>query len=344
MKIPAKNINDFILKPVVACVLIYGPDHGLVRERGKELRSTILGKNNEDPFCYAELLTPNIISDKSVLIDEAAALSFTGCRRLIRIADASDGLAPAFDFLMKKRSQEKHEEDSFIIAESGDLGPRSPIRLLFEKSELGAAVPCYAEDSLKVGAFSKRILNELGHEVDNESLNLIGQSIGGDRAILRNELEKLSLYAGVKKKINISITQASLGDSFKAELEDAALASIIGNKEALDRTLRRCFQTGQSPVAFLRSLGRTITRLHLVSGLIESGKSPEIAMKALKPPVFWKNVPTFKAALKKWNTRKLAKALNLVSTAELTCKKTGVPEETVASRTALSIASAANKK
>ena len=59
---------------------------------------------------------------------------------------------------------------------------------------------------------------------------------------------------------------------------------------------------------------------------------------------YWRNKQTFKAALNKWNTRKLAKALNLVSTAELTCKKTGVPDETVASRTALSIASAANKK
>jgi len=341
MKIPARSTTNFIKNPSVSCVLLYGPDQGLVIERSNDLRTNILGEGLPDPFCYSELTVSIISNDPSVLVDEAAALSFTGGRRVIRISNSTDGLTAAIAKVLSSREQISNLDDSLIIVESGDLGPRSTLRQLFEKSKSGATIPCYAEDINQVKNFAENFLKKLGHITETSALNWIAQTISGDRAILRNELEKLSLFVGKGAAVTLESAESCLGDSSKIELEDAALAAITGDKKTLDRILGRYFKAGQSPITVLRILNRTLVRLHFAAGLIESGQGAEAAIKALKPPVFWKSTPFYQSALRKWSVTNLGDAIEMLSQAESDCKTSGIPDQSLVWRTALRIASAA---
>ena len=339
MKIAARAADGFVLAPGASCVLLYGPDQGLVAERSRALRAAVLG-DSADAFRYADPAAAAISADPALLVDEAAALSLTGGRRVVRVAAAGDALAAAFADLLRRREGSDPDGESLVIAEGGDLGSRSALRKLFETSAAGAAVPCYADDPGQIRAFAEELLRGMGHRVEPAASDWIARTIGGDRALLRGELEKLSLFAGAGAAITLAEAETCLGDSARIDLDTAALAAVSGDRAALDRILGRCFVAGQSPVSVLRVLGRTVERLHLAAGMVAQGKSPDAALKALKPPVFWKHLPQYQRALGTWSVARLGTALAMIVDAEADCKRTGAPDQAVAWRTALRIAQA----
>jgi len=343
MKIDARAADGFVRNPTVSCILVYGPDQGLVAERSRTLRTAVLGSGTPDPFRYAEPPAAEIADDPALLVDEAAALSLTGDRRVIRVAAASDRLANAFAAVLRSREESDPSMHSLVIAESADLGPRSALRQLFVASDTGAALACYADDANQIRAFAEKVLTELGHQIQPAATDWLARSLGGDRAILRNELEKLSLYVGEGTPITVAEVEFCLGDSARVDVEDAILAAIIGDRATLDRILGRCFLAGQSPVAVLRGLGRTLGRLHLAAAHLAQGDPVDTALKSLKPPVFWKSLPQYRMALRNWSVESLSRALVLVAAAEYDCKSTGAPGEAIAWRTALQISTAAGR-
>lgn len=344
MKISAAAADSFVRTPSASCVLVYGPDAGLVAERARALRHGVLGADGSDPFRYAELTAAAAASDPASLVDEAAAIAFGGGRRVVRLPAAADGHADAFAALLRARENREPAMESLVVAEAGELGARSPLRRVFEDSKAGAAVPCYPEEGRAAAAFAARTLGELGHEVDPAAAEWIARSVGGDRAVLRGELGKLSLFAGSGARVTAAAAEACLGDSATVGLDDAALAAARGDLAALDRALGRCFLAGQTPVGVLRGLSRTLQRVHLAAGLVADGKPAGAALKSLRPPVFWKQEESYVAALRLWSARGLACAIELLAEAELACKQAQTPDQAVAWRAALQVATAARRR
>ena len=344
MKVSASAAEAFVRAPSASCALVYGPDSGLVDERARALRQGVLGADGTDPFRFAELDGAQVAADPALLMDEAAALSLGGGRRFVRVAGATDAGARAFAALLRAREGGDHAAESLVVAEAGELSARSALRRAFEDSRAGAAVPCYAEEGPAVAAYAARVLGETGHEVAPDAAEWIARSLGGDRAVLREELHKLSVYAGAGARITVEDAEACLGDSADARLDDAALAAVCGDLAALDRALGRCFLAGQTPVGVLRGLGRTVQRLHLAAGLVAAGRPAAAAMKALRPPVFWKQEEAYAAALRLWSAPGLARAIQLLDEAELACKRTHSPDQAVAWRAALRVATAARRR
>ena len=344
MKIKPGVADAYARNPGASCVLVYGPDLGLVAERGRALRESVLGSGPPDPFRYAEPAARDVAADTASLVDEAAALSLAGGRRVVRIAATGDATAEAFNALLQAREGRDAAPESLVIAEAGDLGPRSALRRLFEQADHAAAVPCYVDEGDSLVAFAHGVLRGLGHEVDRAALQWIASALGGDRAVLRGELEKLSVYAGDGARITTADAEACLGDSAAVSLDAAALAAAAGNLATLDRALGRCFSGGQGAVAVLRALNRTLTRIQLATGMVEAGKTADAALKSLRPPVYWKEKEVYLEAVTRWSSAKLARAIEILGAAELDCKRTGVPDQAVAWLAALRIAGAARRK
>ena len=125
MKLQARAIDGFLRSPdpKIRAVLLYGPDTGLVRDRAMALGRTVVA-DLSDPFRVTEMLGRAVADDPARLADEAAALSFTGGRRLIRVREAEDNVTAAFTAFLADRTP----GDSLVIVESGDLGNRSKLR------------------------------------------------------------------------------------------------------------------------------------------------------------------------------------------------------------------------
>ncbi|MCG8359978.1 MAG: DNA polymerase III subunit delta [Kiloniellales bacterium] len=341
MKISPAQADRFVADPGpnVRAVLIYGPDGGLVQERAEALTRSVV-EDPGDPFRVTELKASQVIEDGARLTDEAAALSLTGGRRVVRLRDAGDSLAPPLmDFLAAPLG------DALVVIEAGDLPPRSNLRKLFEGGELAAALPCYRDDERSLAQLVRETLAAEGLSPSAEALAFLTGHLGGDRQLTRRELEKLVLYKadaprapGSPAQVEIDDVMACIGDSALRTLDDLAFALAEGDLAALERNLGRALAEGANAVSLVRVASRHLLRLHFVAGLVAAGTAPEDALKRLRPPVFWKLKARFLGQVRRWRPDQLARALARLIEAEAESKRSGSPGETVIARVLLEVA------
>ena len=103
----------------------------------------------------------------------------------------------------------------------------------------------------------------------------------------RGELEKLALYAGDGGSVSYDEAREVVGDSAEITLDDAIRATAAGDLAALERSLQRAFEEGESPVTALRAALRHFQRLYVATARMAAGSSPEDAISGLRPPVFY---------------------------------------------------------
>jgi len=343
VKIAPGKIDQFVAKPgsALRAVLVYGPDAGLVRERADALMRTAV-PDLGDPFLVAELSGDAVARDKALLADEAAAIALTGGRRAIRLRDAGDAHTDAVKSMLAGPMS-----DSLVVLQAGELAPRSTLRKLIEDTDAAAAVPCYADEIRDLDRVIRETLAADGLAVSPDASAYLAANLGSDRGVTRSELQKLALYARGNGpgggQVELADAVAVVGDSAALSLDDLCFAAIDGDMAAADRALERSLQEGQSEVAILRAVARHLMRLQLTVGRIDRGEAPERAVKALRPPVFFKREPQFRRQAESWTGGRIAQALDLTQQAELGCKSTGIPAAAVCGRTLLQIAALARQ-
>jgi DNA polymerase-3 subunit delta len=337
MKIAARNVESYLVgvDESLAAILFYGPDTGLVRERADRLAAAVAG-DASDPFRVSEV-TPEGLRDRpSLLADEAAALTFGGGRRVVRLRTAGDAQAGIIASLLESPG------GGLLIAESEELGPRSSLRQLFETAGNAAALPCYREEGADLARFISEELRSEGLQLADEARDYLVNALGGDRAITRRELEKLVAYmgpAGDGGRVILADALACVGDSAALSVDDLIFAIGDGDLAAVERLTSRVLQEGTAPVSILRALGRHFLRLHLVA----TAADRERAIRSLRPPVFFKFVPALQEQVRRWTPARLHQALTRLTRAEADCKTTGAPAETLCRRALLEIATLAPK-
>src|SRR5262245_21610819 len=128
MKLAAARVAGFLRRPDpdIRAVLFYGPDAGLVRERADVLARTV-SPDLRDPFQVADLTAAALAADPARLADEAAQISLMGGRRVVRVREASDGLAQ-----LCARFLADPAGDGLVVVEAGDLPGRSALRRAFD--------------------------------------------------------------------------------------------------------------------------------------------------------------------------------------------------------------------
>ncbi|MGH6934268.1 MAG: DNA polymerase III subunit delta [Dongiaceae bacterium] len=333
MKVTSRGAESFLrgVDGKIAAILFYGPDAGLAHEWADRLTASVAG-DASDPFRVSELNPARLREEPSCLADEAAALSFGGGRRVVRLRDAADSMSGAVELLLAGQPNA-----GLAILEGGDLGPRSSLRRLFESAANAVALPCYLDEA---EALHRLIAEELGRSylaIAGDALEYLAENLGGDRALTRRELEKLVCYMGdEERQIELADVLACVGDSAAQSLDDLVFAIGDGDGPAIERAMDRSFQEGESPVAILRAMARHILRLLAVAGADDR----DAAMSRLRPPVFFKQVPRFKIQSRRWSVPLLGQALDRLARAELDCKRTGFPAETIGRRALHEVASA----
>lgn len=333
MKLAWKQIEPFVKSPdpKARVILVYGPDDGLMRERAKMMGKTVVADLN-DPFNAVTLGAGQLLDDPARLMDEAGAMSMMGGARLIRIEDGGDKLAPLLkDYLQNPSPQ------NLVIIEAGDLGPKSPLRQLVEKSPAATAVPCYVEAERDIAGLIRQTMQAEGYSIASDAVTWLASAIVGDRGRARSEIEKLILYMGADRQITISHVQACCGEAGAQSLDSLVYSVGGGNPQAALKAYATLLDEGVPAIAILRALQNHFRRLHLTRARIAEGDTTEGAMKALSPPVFFKVEDAFRAQLNRWSMPALEKVLNRLAQIEAQTKRTGTPVETLCGQAILSL-------
>jgi DNA polymerase-3 subunit delta len=340
VKLEAAAVAQFLRRPdpAIRAVLLFGPDAGLVRERADGLAKTVCPELN-DPFRVADLAAATLAADPARLADEAAAISFLGGRRVVRVREAGDALARLFaGFLAAPPG------DGFVVVEAGELSRNSSLRRAFDEARPAVAIGCYPDTARDVAAVIRETLAAHHITASGEAAEYLVAHLGNDRLVTRSELEKLALYVGDGGRVTLDEAQAVIGDSAAVSLEDAVMAAAGGDAAGLERALERAFAEGESAVAAVRALLRHLQRLHLFAAETARGGRIEQILRNARPPIFFRHQENFRRQLGMWSETRLAHQLTRLAEAEFRMKMTGLPAETICRAAMLEVAQAARSR
>src|SRR6202008_4488129 len=136
MKITGRNVESLLrgVDAKIAAVLLFGPDRGLVREGADRVAVAVSG-DTADPFRVSDVAAARLRNEPTALVDEAAALTLDGGRRLVRLRDASHSVAAAVEPFLSMA-----DRGGLLLIEAAALGPRSALRRLCEAAGNAAAL------------------------------------------------------------------------------------------------------------------------------------------------------------------------------------------------------------
>ncbi len=344
MRLKTAEIDRFLAKPpdTVPIALIYGPDEGLVRERAVKLAQTIL-PDLKDPFRSVDLTDGDLKADPARVADEFGSISMLGGRRIIRIRTSSERTARTLKEFIDSVDGDTLRGDALVIMEAGDLKPSSPLRKRAESAQCAAVIPCYVDDERSLRRVILGTLKQEGLDITEGALELLVEQLGGDRAVTRQELEKLILY---KKSdgdtLTHQITEEDLRDVIAAAnllgIEDVCYATASAKYARLQTSLDRCFLANDQPVTIIRALSRHMEQLALALAAIEGGAPVRSAVDQLRPRIHFRRRSEFDNQLRRWDRPRCRNALSRLFEAEIACKTTGMPAEVLCRQTMLDVA------
>ena len=328
MKLPPQRVPAFLRDPgSCRVVLLYGEDHGMIRDRAATLVRSVAG-SLDDPFLVAELGR----EDTGRLAEEAASLALTGGRRVVRLRETTDAATEQVAAILKGNSP------ALLVLEASGLATRSRLRSLVEAAPDGAAIACYPEEGRSLADTIRAVLTEAGVGIDADALSWLSDQLGADRVSTRGEADKLALYVGPGGRVDLDAAMACVGDLAGLSLDDALFAATEGDVTRADRALELAVAEGATPVGLLRAGLMHLQRLHRVRLTVDEGLSTADAVKGARPPVFFRRVRAFNQAVELWSSAALMAAMAGLAEAERACKRTGTPDGVLSRNAVLALA------
>lgn len=244
-------------------------------------------------------------SNPALLVDEAAALSLFGERRLIWIEPASNDITEAVGALLAAEAVE-----SAVVAIAGTLTKASLLLKLAEASPQAIAFTAYMPE----GDEAARVVADLGRRVGLKISQSIGARIaeacGNDQAIVAQELEKLALYSGASphspKELGQEAIEAVGVDSSESDFLRLADLALLGEVSETAEEVARMPTGGSEAIPVIRSLQRRLLMLAPARARIERGERLDAVMASLGKSLFWKDKDRVQAMLKRWTASDLA--------------------------------------
>ena len=226
----------------------------------------------------------------------------------------------------------------FLILEAPGLDSRSKLRALVEASPNAAVVACYVPNRAALSETIKSYIHSEGVTADADAIQWLEERLGVDREVTRSELEKLLLYVGHDRHVDLHSVGACIGDRAGLSLDDALFAATAGDLDGADRALMTAFDEGVAPIRVLRGALGHLQRLDRTQLAVEGGMGAIEATSAARPPVFFQRKQSFMRALMAWTSRSLETASVRSFEGERACKRAASPAEMICRNFVLGIA------
>ena len=261
----------------------------------------------------------------SLLVDEAAALSLFGERRLIWVEPAGNDLVEGVEALLAAAAVE-----SPVVAIAGALPKSSPLLKLAETSPASLAFTSYMPDGDEAARIVASLGRRVGLEVDLAVAARIAQACGNDQAIAMRELEKFALYAGASpnlpKELGREAVDAIGADSSEGDLQRLADLALLGDIGELADGFERLPKSAADPIRAIRFLQRRILMLAPARARVERGERVDAVMTSLGKRLFWKEKHLVEKMLARWTSEGLATAAERAGALERSLMFSEAPE------------------
>jgi DNA polymerase-3 subunit delta len=317
MKVASAKINSTILSlpPSTRVVLLYGSDYGLVDERANILKANFLGKQYDESQ-FIQIFENQIKENPSIITEQAYSISLFGeNKKFIVVREAKDSIS-------KKLSEyiENPDNETLLVLKAQELTPSSSLRKLCENSyDSVLAIPCYVDNAISLRQTILERLKKDGISINPDALVLMVNSLGNDRGITNSELEKIVLYAYNTKNIASLDVENLIDNNSLTALDKFVYACFDLNTNSAYEMINNILEDN-NPINVVRALSNHVQKLLLVKALCDQPISIDMALKEIKPPVFFSFVDSFKRQVSTWSTLKLQKLIDKLLYLEIELK------------------------
>lgn len=260
-------------KTGVAVWLVYGPDTGLVDERISAIAKSSVD-DTSDPFQLVPLNGDDIASNPGLLADEWGSIGMFSARRALRLDLGSRDIVRDIQLCL-----DEPNPNCTLIIRGGALRRDSAVRQLCERHKNAVSIECFADAAQDIERFISTTLADLDIRIDGDALVHLVQSLGADRRISRNELDKLILYVGDRRHIELEDVEAIVTDAAPRIGDAAVAAALQGNLPKATLEAMRSMTDASDFQSLLGAAMRTTLLLHRTSSEIESGAQRSFAIE-----------------------------------------------------------------
>lgn len=296
-----KNPTANIAADSTIAVLIYGPDQGLVHERGQTILKFLQDKL-DDQMATSSFSADELQSEPDRIFTELDTQSLFGGQRIVYVKGDYTQLGTALKGAFYTPCA------NHLIIEAGNLTPRSPLRKLFDAGQHTVSLPCYADSDADIAQLIQSEIAARGLTISPDAARLLKENIGSDRSVSRSEIEKLCLYATGKGEIGPQDVLAVIGDSAMLAIDDLIDATAGGNFAQMDISLQRLKRAGNTTSTLAIMVQNHFARLEIMRAAIDSGQSGQQVIRSARPPIFFKRVSIVERQLRLWSATALRRA------------------------------------
>ncbi len=335
-----RDVDTFLARPDAGrpIILLYGPDAGLVRERGDALVASAVDDPN-DPFSSVKLDGDELAAEPSRLVDEAMTVPLFGGRRAIRVRAGSRNFAGGVDALA-----EMPMKDCRIVIEAGDLRPESPLRKACERARTAVAIGCYPDGERDIAKLIDDELRVAQLRIAPDARGALTDLLGGDRQASRNELRKLTLFAHGDGEVTLDHVMAVVADASELKLDPIVDGAFAGKPDLVETEFAKAMIAGTYPGVIISAAQRQAAWLHKSALALAEGTPVSVLLEGGFPRLHFSRKPNVEIALRNFTAPRLLAIIDQLAVAALDMRKQSTLAAAIAQRVLLSIAVNARRR
>jgi len=197
-------------------------------------------------------------------------------------------------------------KDIIVVLKCHQLSPRSPLRSFFEKNSYSISVACYEESGSEKKAYISNVLQKEGLKVSETLINLLTNNLSNQRLEIKGELEKIIiLHKTEPEKKFMYNTFSFISDSLNEDDSRFIFSLASKEKKGFVKNFNKFTDYGSDNIKLITYLLEHFFRLLVIKIKMYEGIEVSNAIKQLKPPIFFKNLPMFKQQLKMFSISEL---------------------------------------
>ena len=289
-------------------ILFYGKNDGLKNESTK-----LILKNSRNTSIFEE---KEILDNSTAFLESALSKSLFENEKIIIIKRATDKILNVI-----QEMETRNIEDVTIILNSDNLDKKSKLRSFFEKSKKYICTAFYPDNYQILSTLCASYFQKIKIPVSQSSISLIVNKCNGDRGVLLNELEKISLFAINKRRITNEEISKLINLSENHDISFLIDNCLAKNKNKIIDILNESNLTNEDCILITRIFLNKAKKILKLSKEFEKSKNIDTVISFAKPPIFWKDKEITKQQIYKWKPENLKTLIYRINEIELSIKK-----------------------
>ncbi len=311
-----KNVENMAaLLKKFSCFLLYGPNHEKISTSLEYISSVF-------PQHQRQYLDLSNIEQIDVLEQAISNNDIFALKKLFLIS------VPYPEKVIQKINKLNLKEigETKIIFKATELKKNSKFRSLFEKSNSFACLPCYDNNQDEIRRTITQKLASENLEINENLLDFITIFFHQNKSNICNEIEKIIIFIKNGQRLNEKSFLKITNFNNHFDLESLIYAIVSGDLGKLDFLFEIKKGNNFPNITIINSLVNHLYKLIYFKEKYKLTGSKQVALKSIKPPIFFKYEAEFIDQSKFWSISHIEIILKKLFTAEKRLKTKANPD------------------